>query len=63
MSRKWKQVGEIREELTLSVISSGRQLVLYLPKKLAEVHNIAAGDRVKVRLLSHYKRDWEAESN
>jgi len=63
MPRKWKQVGEIKEELTLSVIPSGKQLALYLPRKIAEVHNINAGDRVKVRLLIHYKRDWEREEN
>ncbi|RLC82939.1 MAG: hypothetical protein DRJ03_18285 [Chloroflexi bacterium] len=61
--RKWKPVAEIKEELTLSVMPSGNTLVLYLPKRIAEVHEIHAGDRVKVRLLTHYKRDWERESD
>lgn len=59
---KYKPVGEIKEIRTLRVSASGRGLYLYLPKSLCEQYDIIAGDRIKVQLKEHYKRDWGAEA-
>lgn len=63
MRKKWKQVSEIKELITLSVSGSGGGLYLYLPKKLCELYDINGGDRVKVQLRGLFKRDYGAEEN
>lgn len=61
MSKKWKRVGEIKENRTLRVSGSGAGLYLFLPKKLCETYDIISGDQIKVKLGVHFKRDYDRE--
>jgi hypothetical protein len=51
----YKDLGEIRETMTLTVSTAGGGYVIYLPKGLCRIHDIQSGDKVKVAFLNHYR--------
>jgi hypothetical protein len=55
----YKDLGEIRETITLTVSSAGGGYVIYLPKGLCRIHDIQSGDKVKVAFLNHYRPKTE----
>jgi hypothetical protein len=51
----YKNLGEIRETMTLKVSGAGGGYVIYLPKGLCRIHDIQTGDKIKVAFLDHYR--------
>jgi len=51
----FEKIGEIKETHSLRVSQKGGGLYLYLPKGLAEVHGVWAGDRIKATLRDLYR--------
>lgn len=61
MPKVWEKTKEINEQRTLAVSASGRGLYLYLPKDFCQLHGIAAGDRILVKFLTHFKLKYQKE--
>jgi antitoxin component of MazEF toxin-antitoxin module len=55
MSQLYKNIGKIKEVITLQVSARGNGLCLYLPKQLCETYGIHAGHRLKVVIRDHFQ--------
>ena len=55
MRERLEKIGNVSETRTLKVVTKGDGLALYLTKDLCEVCEIWAGDRVKAKLMDHFR--------
>lgn len=59
---EWNVVGKVNELITLPVSARGDGLCLYLPKDLCNLYGLVAGDRLKVHLLEHFRKERSDET-
>jgi len=59
MKKFLEKIGEVREAITLRVCKAGDGLCVYLPQKTVQVHDIRAGDFVKVKLGDLFREKQE----
>ena len=52
---RFVEIGKIGMSLLMRVSRRGKGLYLYIPKDVAGVYGIAAGHKVEVKLVKHYR--------
>jgi hypothetical protein len=57
----WKRLGNLQIIDLADVSRKGGSLYVLLPKDVADVHGIIAGDRIRVAFHDHYRKETEDE--